>query len=124
MLSLLDAPAIQGDRKRGPVTASDRVVPGFTRTSLHALYRERGYTNGAEIGVRTGRHAEQLCRALRGLHLLCVDPWIAYRRDDDPAALEAQTRHRLAPYAATIVKATSMEAVRDVPVNSVDFGIR
>lgn len=99
-----------------------------TRETLAACLAALGYTSGAEIGVQQGVYSEMLCRAIPGLALLCVDPWWAYmngsRTKAHASTAEAyyqETRRRLAPYASTIWRMTSMEAVIRVPAGSLDF---
>ena len=100
---------------------------GFSRADLIRLFVERGYTSGAEIGVRQGAFALALCRAMPDLRLLCVDPWTYYQTRPRLASQDRQDRNyaiavkRLAPYQATLVRQFSAEAVRPVPLASLDF---
>lgn len=108
---------------RGPA----RVIPGFRLTDLVELFAALGYRTGAEIGVAQGRFSEQLCRAMPGLELLCVDPWCGYQGDtrNRPLAQHVasydEARRRLAPFTVTIRRAMSMDAVESVPLESLDF---
>lgn len=102
-------------------------IPDLGRDDLPGLFRELGYTVGAEIGVEAGLYAEILCRGLPELHLSCVDAWQAYRgyRDHvDQAEMDqlyGAARNRLRPYQCTLIRAFSMEAVRVFEDDSLDF---
>jgi predicted O-methyltransferase YrrM len=76
-----------------------------------------GLRKGAEIGVAGGVHSESLLQNIEGCELLCVDHW----GTSWSKKLESEARARLAPYNATLVKASSMEAARDVADGSLDF---
>lgn len=103
------------------------LLPGFTRRDLVQAFKSRGFQTGAEIGVRQAAFSLALCEGIPGLTLLCVDPWVHYPANPrmysqdrhDTNYLVAQ--HRLQPYKATLVRATSMEAVPDVALCSLDF---
>jgi hypothetical protein len=118
---------IKGDRKHGPIEAVHRVRPGFTRRDLARLFRDRGYKRGAEIGVADARYSLTLCETIPDLHLLCVDPWLAYKENPRGGPQSQQSgnfalaKQRLAPFDATLVRAFSMDAVQDVPLASLDF---
>jgi len=98
-------------------------TPRWTRRSLPGLFRELGYTKGAEVGVREGRYSEALCKAIPGLELLCVDLWDAYYHFDSEYGKKhlAEATARLAPYHVTMIKKPSELAALDVPDNSLDF---
>lgn len=93
------------------------------RTLLPSIFAKLGYNKGAEIGVRTGDYSELLLKANPSLHLLCVDPWTPYRlrKAEEQEQNYQETLRRLAPYNATVVRKTSMDAVVDVPEGSLDF---
>ena len=110
-----------------PATAGAVLMPGFTRADLASLFADRGYTSGAEIGVARGRFSEHLCKTIPCLHLLCVDPWRAYRGNprsqpqSKQDACYAEATARLAPFDVTIVRDMSLYAVKDIPDNALDF---
>jgi len=87
-----------------------------------------GAKRGAEIGVWAGEFSEMLCRMVPGLHLTCVDPWMAYddyreKKNDQPrleAAYQA-TRARLKRMPHEILRMTSFQAAALVPDGSLDF---
>jgi hypothetical protein len=118
---------LQRSDKRAPEAFAHRVVKGFTRANLADLFAASGYTLGAEIGVADGRNSLTLCQAIPGLRLLCVDPWQKYRQNPRGGPQEQHDRNyelaqeRLAAFDVTFVKATSMVAVRNVPMESLDF---
>ena len=99
----------------------------FKRHDLAKMFCELGYQSGAEIGVADGRNSLTLCQEIPNLKLLCIDPWQRYRGNPRGGP---QLQHdgnyelasaRLADYNATLVKAFSMDAVRDVLPESLDF---
>lgn len=101
-------------------------IPDCSRDDLPQFFVEMGFSVGAEIGVDKAEFSEKFCKA--GLSLYAVDPW---RYDDDYTDRHSQKRldsfyelsqARLASYPnATIIRKTSMEAVKDFPDNSLDF---
>ena len=108
--------------------ASDQCIQrGFSRADLVRLFAERGFTRGAEIGVRQGAFSLALCKGIPGLTLLCVDPWSNYPTRPKQASQDRQDRNyaiageRLAPYRVTLVRQFSADAVRTVPRASLDF---
>ena len=100
-------------------------IPDCGREDLPEFFKEMGFKVGAEIGVERGKFIEILCRD--GLKLYAIDPWMAY---DDLKVKNSQKKHdafyeeakeRLAPYDCTIIRKTSMEAVKDFEDGSLDF---
>lgn len=116
-------------RKYGPPGYLHRVMRGFTRADLARRFAELGFTRGAEIGVADGRYSEELLRTIPGLQLRCVDPWEPYKGNTRGGPKEQHDGNyqkavqRFMPYvrSVTMVKAFSMDAVRDVPPASLDF---
>ena len=94
-----------------------------TRVRLAELFAELGFTKGAEVGVCYGVYSAQMCTANPNLELMCVDPWHAFLRhsQDHMDGVYNQAKTRLAPHKATLIRKTSMEAVKDVPDGSLDF---
>lgn len=96
----------------------------YKRDRLGRLFAEAGYIKGAEIGVRKGKFTRVLCEANPNLHILCVDPWMSYhvrysqKRQD---RIYEECRENLKNYNVTFIKKTSMEAVKDIEKNSLDF---
>lgn len=99
----------------------------FSRRNLAKWFRILGYKTGAEIGVAEGRYSKQICEQNRGVRLLCADIWEKYAANprSHPQSEHDRnigiTRRILAPFNAKIVQAYSMDAVRDVPLQSLDF---
>jgi len=91
-------------------------VKGFDRIDVAKIINMLGLKKGAEIGVCGGHHSEILCQNIKDCELLCVDAWGNRTKKWYEPAIE-----RLKPYNAEIVRKTSMDAVRDVPLESLDF---
>jgi SAM-dependent methyltransferase len=91
------------------------------------LFSDLGFTLGAEVGIYQGDHARCCFEVIKGLHLICVDPWISYKEYYDCDAKDKLEQAfpiavaTLAPYNCTIVRDFSMNAVKDIPDNSLDF---
>lgn len=100
-------------------------VKRFKRRNLAKLFFELGYKKGAEIGVAGGHYSLELCKFIPDLELMCVDPWEKYaenpRSQNNQEEMYKLATESLAPYNATLVKAMSMDAVRNVPMKSLDF---
>ena len=64
-----------------------------------------------------------LCKGIPDLELRCVDLWGAYYHFSATSGARHYelAQERLAPYDATLIKATRMDAARDVPDGSLDF---
>ena len=99
----------------------------FGRRELVKLYHTLGYMRGAEIGVAEGRHAKQLCDYNPGVYLLCVDPWIRYVGNPCDGPQKQHNRNIgiakriLEPFDCEIIQAFSMDAVKGVELDSLDF---
>jgi glycosyltransferase involved in cell wall biosynthesis len=101
-------------------------IKGVVRDDLPALFKELGFTQGAEIGVWQAEYTRRFCEA--GLQMLAVDAWAPYagygdytRRDrlEESYAIAVKT---LAPFSGTrVLRALSAEAVKQVPDRSLDF---
>jgi len=96
-----------------------------SRSDLPRFFKEMGYKVGAEIGVYKGEFTEELCKT--GLKIYGIDPYITYQNyrkhpKELPynELLENATK-LLEPYDCTIIKKTSMEALSDIPDESLDF---
>lgn len=109
-------------------------LPVKLRASRHRelldLWRELGYQTGAEIGVEEGRYSEEICRALPGVKLYCIDPWQAYNRYADHVSQEkldgfyATTIERLITknhFNVQIFREASLNAVKGFAPSSLDF---
>ena len=102
-------------------------IRGMRRSDLGLLFRDLGFTKGAEVGVWKGQFSEVLLKANPMLHMTCVDPWVSYKayidhtRHDQIAGAYAQATERLSHYPTTIIRKFSVEAAQDVPDGSLDF---
>lgn len=105
-------------------------LPIERQRGLTSLIKELGYKNGAEIGTSKGYYAKWLLTINKGLKLYCIDPWAAYEEyieqhdSDGQKLLDAayeKAKERLKPFDCTLIKKSSMEAVKDFPDNSLDF---
>lgn len=95
-----------------------------TRNTLASLFAEVGFNHGAEIGVYRGEFSEVLCKANSNLKLICVDNWTVYlptHRQSSADAAFRMTQNRLAPYGVEIKRMDSMDAVKEIPEQSLDF---
>jgi len=104
------------------------ILKGIGRHSgFKGLMAELGFKAGAEIGTRIGAYAKELCLALPGLKLYCIDPWKAYpeyNEISDQSQLNRQferAKRTLTPYGCEIIREESMNAVRRFGPNSLDF---
>jgi len=101
------------------------VIKDSSRNDLPQFFVDRGYKTGVEIGVYKGEYSELLCKA--GLKLYGVEPYITYQnyrkhpKELPYEELESMTRQKLAPYDFTLIRKTSMEALADIPDDSLDF---
>lgn len=101
-------------------------IPNIGRDNLPALFKELGFKNGVEIGVRGGEYSVLLSEA--GMQVYGVDPYTSYHgywdhtRQGTFDAFEAQAIERLKPYADyRFVRKFSLDAVKDFADGSLDF---
>lgn len=89
------------------------------RIELIEYFAEQGFTSGAEIGVCSGYFSEVICQKIPGVKLLVIDSWKErYKKEE----MYKKTVDRLEPFKnVTIIRKTSMEAVKDVVDESLDF---
>lgn len=122
--------ALEVMRARFSLDGTER-NPVHLRISRHRelidLWRELGYTTGAEIGTEAGRYAEEICRGIPGVKLHCVDPYLAYDRYEDHVSQSRLDNFynvaisRLTKYGAVILREASLDAVRRFKPASLDF---
>ena len=94
------------------------------REQFAELLGELHYNEGAEIGVQRGLYSEILFQKNPNLHLLCIDTWKGFSRhitDEINEQIYQECLQRLASYNVTIMRMGSMEAVKQIPDNSLDF---
>jgi len=100
-------------------------IPDCGRDDLPDFFKSLGLKVGVEIGVAGGGFSEKLCQA--GLKMYSVDPYLDYPDYSTESIQERlnsefeKAKKRLAPYDCTLIKKTSMEAVKDFDDNSIDF---
>ena len=94
-----------------------------TRETLAECFREMGFKEGVEIGTRKGEFAKVLCGANPGLHLWCVDPWMAYAgvKQEAQDVLFEMAKKNLEGLNVTLVKKSSMEALGGFKDWGLDF---
>lgn len=97
--------------------------PHGTRENLAELFAELDFNLGVEIGSRKGHYSMCLCKKNPKLHLYCIDPWMAYShlKQEDQDAIYNECVTNMKPYNATIVRKTSMDALKDFENRSLDF---
>ena len=103
-------------------------IPGAVRNDFPEFFKEMGYKVGVEIGTYTGLYTRILCS--HGLKIYTVDPWLIYpgflglrhsSQERQERSFE-KAKSRLAKYKnCTIIRKTSMEAVKDFEDESIDF---
>jgi len=115
---------IDGIRHKG----SPFEIPDCSRVDLPEFFKEMGYKVGAEIGVYKGNFSRKLCQA--GLKVYAIDCWTPYPGFDrmEISRIERQeylyhrARQLLSRYKnATVIRKTSMEALKDFKDESLDF---
>jgi len=101
-------------------------IPNCGRDDLPELFKELGFKVGVEIGVFEGDFTEVLAKS--GLQVYGVDPWLVYEdyghKSYEKTAEKRyeKSKRRLAPYPnVTILRETSMEAVKRFKNESIDF---
>ena len=99
-------------------------ITGWACFARPFCFSRKGYC--VEIGVFTGLFSEVLCRA--GLKVYDIDPWLIYPEfygsfgnQERQEGYFEKAKKRLAPYDCTIIRKTSMEAVKGFEDNSLDF---
>lgn len=98
-------------------------TPKFTRIDLAGLLGRLGLVNGVEVGTRDGTFAEVLYKNIPNLKLSCVDPWDAYYHFDTEYGKKNYdiAVSKIVPLGAKLIKAISVEGVKEFEDNSLDF---
>ena len=102
-------------------------IANVGRDGLAILFAKLGFTSGAEIGVEQGLYSETLCKANPDLRLHSIDAWKAYSGYRDHVSQEKLdnfykiTADRLAAYNCEIIRAYSLDAVKQFDDGSLDF---
>ena len=111
-----------------PANEDGRVeIPNVSRRDLPSFFQHVGYKTGVEIGVYRACFTRRFCAV--GLKMYGIDPWMCY--SDYYVDKVFTTRQELAYTDAikntkkfpkcTLIKKTSMEAVKDFEDESLDF---
>jgi len=96
-------------------------------TYFPQLFKDMGFTIGAEVGVELGAFSKYLIKDNPKLKLYCIDFWKSYRMMNGGKSSSRQadyyeeTKKRLAPYNCKLIRASSMDAVKDFKDGSLDF---
>lgn len=103
----------------------------FERENLPELFKHLGFRRGAEIGVAAGANSILYCREIPNLELICVDAWIPFQtyrsgRPQTKRLMNHENNYKLAKqlladYNVTFMVMDSMEAVKQIPENFLDF---
>lgn len=100
----------------------------FDRNYIPELLAKFDMTKGAEIGVAAGEFSEIFCKTIPNCQLLCVDAWGLSNDKQTKEVGSSITRKRykrakrvLTSLGCKVVRAMSMDAVKDIPLESLDF---
>ena len=98
-------------------------LPNLKRSQLPNLFKSMKFKVGAEIGVKEGRNAENICKRIPGVKLYCVDVWEKYGIYDEikMTACYYQAVKLLEKYNTEIIKKYSVDASKDFEDGSLDF---
>ena len=114
--------------KRGDIPPFTGWKKPSTRQDLYIVMEDMGcFKNGVEVGVARGKNAHVMLNTIKGLNLVCVDPWTPYSNwgQHEMNKRYELTVRRLRPYIKTnqvhIGREESMDAVRKVKNGSLDF---
>ena len=102
------------------------VLPVSRETDVPLLFKELGFTTGAEIGVYRGGYSQVLLKAIPKLKLFGVDIWELYPgyRDywrDDMQADYYEAIEKTKNFDCRLIKDWSHEAVKQFADESLDF---
>src|SRR3990167_1818861 len=106
------------------------IIEGPERSAFPKFLRQMGYKVGVEIGVYKGEFTEKFCR--EGLRMYGIDPWTSFRGQGRSQTLKERqdflyghAQRLLDKYikddTCTLIRKTSMEAVKDFNNGSLDF---
>jgi len=95
------------------------------RDHIAELFGELGFKVGAEIGVRMGGYSAVICMKNPGVKLYCIDLWTSWEggrpSQDKQDMYFEHAKRKLEGYDVTFLRKTSMEALADIPDDSLDF---
>lgn len=96
---------------------------------LPALFRELGFTVGAEVGVEKGAFSRKLCEEVPNLKLYSIDAWLSYGWYTSKAKYSQRWMEKhyqaavenLAPFNCEVIRGLSVDVVKQFADNSLDF---
>lgn len=94
---------------------------------MPVLFKDLGFKKGVEVGVYRGRFTETLCRGIPGLELTGVDAWTVYKNYNEYTVQDLENeafkeaKARTEKYNVKLVKALSVDAVKNFADESLDF---
>lgn len=94
------------------------------RDDLAKFMGEVGLKTGVEIGVLRGEYSQILCHAIPNLKLKMVDPWTRFSRRHSQQRMEyfmERAKKKTIGFDVELIRKGSLEAVKDVPDNYLDF---
>ena len=100
---------------------------GTRHGTLPKLFRQLGFTNGAEIGVAQGYFSKHLLRVVPNLKLYSIDAWKVFsgcthgETKKTMDNLYKRAKARLSNYNCKIIRKWSMDAVKKFEDKSLDF---
>ena len=107
-----------------PYACTQRV----NREHLGIIYKDFGYTVGAEIGVHKGHHARVMLKKNPDMKLYGIDPYIQYKLGRKVRRTQKMqnnifeyAKKYLEGYNIEFVRKTSMDALNDFEDGSLDF---
>lgn len=109
---------------RGRYRLNQPILVRQPREALGAVYKQAGFTFGAEVGVKRGDYAEAILVQHPDLDYVCVDIWdrVLDQYQARRRRYLAQAKARLVAYRGVMfVKKTSLEAAAEVSTGVLDF---
>ena len=99
------------------------------RTTLIEVWKDAGYKEGVEIGVKQARYSEKILSTIPDCKLHCIDPWDVYKESHLSRVTQdnnySKVLQRLDPYIkegrAVIVKDYSQNVASNFKDGSLDF---
>jgi len=120
--------------KYGPHLGNPHRLVGTEREQLYEIFRDRGFTEGAELGVEKGKNAQTMFEIIPNLHLYGVDPYkqhpqasyiyhaeIRKWNDSYLQKVKKQCLARMAGKNFTLLEDFNEYAAQVIPDNSLDF---
>jgi hypothetical protein len=101
-------------------------IPNVGRITLAQWFGKWEFKRGAEIGVEAGLYSEVICKFNPEVELFCIDAWakLKYRYWVSTPKIDAyrqQAIERLSPFNCKLIRAWSLDAVKQFEDGSLDF---